>query len=148
MFGYINLMRAAYANMAARGQGVIVNVLGTAGKEVPGRYVAGVSGNAALAALAAALGGVSLDARVRVVGISPGDVINEHGILFPRRQVEASLDNPERWREMLKDQPGGRGVYEDDIADAVLFLASSRAAYISGVNVPVDGGLQTRERVL
>ena len=85
VFGYINLMRATYADMAIRGQGVIVNVLGTAGREVPGRYVAGVSGNAALAALTGALGGVSLDAGVRIVGVSPGDVINQRGILFLRR---------------------------------------------------------------
>mgnify|MGYP006297041859 FL=1 len=132
VYGYLDLMRAAYADMAAGHRGVIVNVIGTAGKEVPGRYVAGVS----------------LDDGVRVVGVSPGDVVNERGTMFLRRQAEDRLGDPERWREMLAEQPGGRGVMEQDIADAVLFLASRRAQYISGVTIPVDGGLHARQRVL
>ena len=132
VYGYLDLMRAAYADMAAGHRGVIVNVIGTAGKEVPGRYVAGVS----------------LDDGVRVVGVSPGDVVNERGTMFLRRQAEDRLGDPERWRDMLAEQPGGRGVMEQDIADAVLFLASRRAQYISGVTIPVDGGLHARQRVL
>jgi NAD(P)-dependent dehydrogenase (short-subunit alcohol dehydrogenase family) len=148
VFGYINLAREIYGAMAARGHGVIVNITGTAGNLVPADYIVGVSGNAALTAFTRALGGVSLDRGVRVVGISPGDVVNERGILFLRQQAARELGDPERWRERLSSQPGGRGVLEEDIADAVLFLASDRAAYISGEVLTVDGGISARQRVL
>jgi NAD(P)-dependent dehydrogenase (short-subunit alcohol dehydrogenase family) len=148
VFGYINLARELYAAMTARGRGVIVNIIGTAGNLVPADYIVGVSGSAALKAFTRALGGVSLDRGVRVVGISPGDVLNERGIMFLRQQAAQRLGDPERWRERLAEQPGGRGVLEEDIADAVLFLASDRAAYVSGEVLTVDGGLSARQRVL
>jgi NAD(P)-dependent dehydrogenase (short-subunit alcohol dehydrogenase family) len=148
VFGYINLTRELYAAMAARGRGVIVNIIGTAGNLVPADYIVGVTGSAALKAFTRALGGVSLDRGVRVVGISPGDVINERGIKFLRRQAARELGDPERWRERLVAQPGGRGVLEEDISNAVLFLASGRAAYVSGEVLTVDGGLGARQRVL
>jgi NAD(P)-dependent dehydrogenase (short-subunit alcohol dehydrogenase family) len=148
VFGYINLAREVYGAMAARGRGVIVNIIGTAGNLVPAEYIVGVTGSAALKAFTRALGGVSLDRGVRVVGISPGDVINERGILFLRRQAQRRWGDPERWRERLAEQPGGRGVLEEDIADAVLYLASDRAAYVSGEVLTVDGGLSARQRVL
>ncbi len=42
--------------------------------------------------------------------------------------------------EMLKEIPAGRFADPSEIANAVAFLASPAAAYITGINVPVDGG--------
>src|SRR4028119_2084013 len=65
--------------MKARGRGVIVNVIGTAGDQMPAAYAAGISANSALVALTRALGGESLDHGVRVVGGSPGALARERG---------------------------------------------------------------------
>ena len=148
VLGYVNLTREIYGAMTARGRGVIVNVIGTAGNIVPASYIAVVSGSASLVAFTQALGGMSLDRGVRVVGVSPGDVLNERGISFLRQQAAETLGDPERWRERLVHQPGRRAATEEDIANAVVFLASDRAGYVSGEVLAVDGGLRWRQRVL
>jgi NAD(P)-dependent dehydrogenase (short-subunit alcohol dehydrogenase family) len=148
VFGYINLTREIYGMMAERGRGVIVNVIGTAGNIVPASYIVGVSGSASLVAFTQALGGISLDRGVRVVGVSPGDVLNERGVRFLKQQAGETLGDPERWRERLEYQPGKRAATEEDIANAILFIASDRAGYISGEVLTVDGGLRWRQRVL
>src|SRR3984957_1672126 len=48
VFGYINLTRAIYAQMKARGHGVIVNDIGAAGEKFDANYICGSAGNAAL----------------------------------------------------------------------------------------------------
>lgn len=146
--GYVNLTREVYGAMTERGHGVIVNVIGTAGNIVPASYIVGVSGSASLVAFTRALGGMSLDRGVRVVGVSPGDVLNDRGIMFLKQQAAETLGDPERWRERLAGQPGQRAATEEDIANAVIFLASDRAGYISGEVLAVDGGLRWRQRVL
>jgi NAD(P)-dependent dehydrogenase (short-subunit alcohol dehydrogenase family) len=148
VLGYINLTREIFRTMAERGCGVIVNVIGTAGNIVPASYIVGVSSSASLVAFTQALGGMSLDRGVRVVGVSPGDVLNERGIRFLRQQAAETLGDSERWRERLAHQPGKRAATEEDIANAVVFLASVRAGYISGEVLAVDGGLRWRQRVL
>ncbi len=147
VFGYVNMMRALYAEMKARGRGVVVNVIGTAGDQRPADYAAGVSANAALSTLTRALGGESLDHGVRVVGASPGDMTNERGMEFLRRQAEKEFGDPGRWRERLARLPGGRAATSEDVADAILFLASPRAGYVSGTVLTIDGGLSSRRSV-
>jgi len=56
VFGYINLSRAIYAQMKARGHGVIVNDIGAAGEKFDANYICGSAGNAALMAFTRALG--------------------------------------------------------------------------------------------
>src|SRR6478752_4261913 len=45
VFGYINLTRAVYAQMKARGGGVIVNDIGAAGEKFDANYICGSAGN-------------------------------------------------------------------------------------------------------
>ena len=148
VFGYVNMMRALYAEMRARGRGVIVNVIGTVGDQRPADYAAGLSANAALAALTRALGGESLDHGVRVVGVSPGDMTNERGMEFLRRQAEKEFGDPGRWRERLSRLPGGRAATSEDVADAIVFLASPRAGYVSGTVLIIDGGMGSRRAII
>ncbi len=72
VFGYINLTRLIYAQMKARGGGVIVNDIGAAGEKFDANYICGSAGNAALMAFTRALGSKSLADNIRVVGINPG----------------------------------------------------------------------------
>jgi len=148
VFGYINMMREYYKKMKARGQGVIVNIIGNAGDQQPADYAAGVAADAMLEVLTRTLGGESLDYGVRIVGISPGDLMNERGMMFLRRQAKKELGDPERWRERLAQLPGGRAGTSEEIADAVAFLASPRAGYISGAVLTIDGGASARRAVM
>src|SRR6202047_5590797 len=56
VFGYINITRAIYAQMKARGHGVIVNDIGVAGEKFDANYICGSTGNAALMSFTRALG--------------------------------------------------------------------------------------------
>lgn len=148
VFGYINLTRLLYAQMAERGRGVIVNVCGTAGDQPPSNHLPGITANAALITLTRAMGGVSLDDGVRVVGINPGDMANERGRMFMRRYAAEQFGDAERWEEAMAHLPGGRAAVDADMANAVAFLASPRAGYVSGVVLTIDGGVSARRAVI
>ena len=148
VFGYINMMRAMYTYMKERGHGVIVNVCGTAGNQTAADHLTGTTANSALITLTRAVGGQSLDHGVRVVGINPGDMENERGTMFLRRYAKKKWGDAERWREMLEELPGGQAGTSEDMAAAIVFLASSRAQYINGVVLTIDGGLSARQAVI
>ncbi len=148
VFGYINMMRAMYTHMKQRGRGVIVNVCGTAGNQPAADSVPATMANSALIALTRAVGGESLDHGVRVVGINPGDMNNERGRMFLRRYAQKKWGDAERWREMIDDLPGGQAGASEDMAAAIVFLASPRARYISGIVLTIDGGLSARRAVI
>ena len=148
LFGYINMMRAIYSEMKARGRGVIVNICGTAGNQKPSLYAAGISANSALIALTRALGGTSLNDGIRVVGINPGDMVNERGVMFFKRQSVNTFGDESRWREMMSDLPGGSAPNSEDMANAIVFLASPKARYVSGTVLTIDGGLSGGQAVI
>ncbi len=140
VFGYVNMTRRFYAAMQARGQGTIVNIIGSAGKRVDSSYIAGSTGNAALIAFTEALGSTSAADGIRVVGINPGPIATErHEVIF-RRRAAASLGDAGRWRELLTALPFGRAGLPEEIGAMVAFLASSLSGYTSGEVVTIDGG--------
>lgn len=51
-----------------------------------------------------------------------------------------TADTPEERERFAKTVPLGRMSDPQDIANAAIFLASDEAAFISGVQLPVDGG--------
>jgi len=76
VFGDITPSRL-YDPRLERRDGVIVNVIGNSGENWDASDIAGSSGNAALTPFTKALGGRSLDDRVRVVAINPGPVATD-----------------------------------------------------------------------
>jgi NAD(P)-dependent dehydrogenase (short-subunit alcohol dehydrogenase family) len=144
VFGYINLTRAFYRHMQARGSGVIVNVIGIGADKYEYAYAAGGTGNAALAALTRIVGSASLEYGVRVVGVHPGWVETDKAKRTLRKRATDELGNAERWPELVKDWPRGRLIQPDEVADVVAFVASARASAMSGVIVTVDAGFTAR----
>lgn len=148
VFGYINMMRNIYGHMKTRGSGVILNICGTAGNQIPSDYAAGITANGALITLTRALGGTSLNDGIRVLGINPGDMENERGEKFLRIQAARDFGDAEKWREMYADQPGGAVANSEDIANAALFLVSPRARFVSGTVLTIDGGMSASQAVV
>ncbi|HEY5009162.1 MAG TPA: SDR family oxidoreductase [Caulobacteraceae bacterium] len=144
VFGYINLTRRIYATMKARGHGVIINDIGSAGERFDANYIAGAAGNAALMTFTRALGGRSLEDGIRVVGINPGPVETDRIVSLMKRQAQARFGDESRYAEMMSRFPLGRAAKPREIADLMAYLASDRSAYTSGVIVTVDGGLSAR----
>jgi NAD(P)-dependent dehydrogenase (short-subunit alcohol dehydrogenase family) len=144
VFGYINLARIFYARMKAAGRGVIINDIGAAGERFDANYITGAVGNAALMTFTRALGGRSLDDGVRVVGINPGPVETDRIVTITKAQAADRFGDEGRYRELMARYPLGRPAKPREIADLMLFLASDRSAYTTGVVFTVDGGLSAR----
>ena len=98
VFGYINLTRAVYARMKARGGGVIVNDIGAAGEKFDANYICGSAGNAALMSFTRALGGKSLADNIRVVGINPGPVGTDRHVTLLKTRAK----DPDVWYQVAE----------------------------------------------
>lgn len=73
---------------------------------------------------------------VRANTVSPGNIYVEDGVWGG---VERSM--PEFFKKQMGENPLGRMGKAEEVADMVVFLASERAAFVTGSNVVVDGGL-------
>jgi NAD(P)-dependent dehydrogenase (short-subunit alcohol dehydrogenase family) len=140
VFGYINLARACYARMRQRGSGVIVNVTGLAADRTDVNYIAGTTGNAGLNAFTKALGSYSLEDGVRVLAVSPGATETDRLVTLMKTRAKAQFGDESRWRELTKSLPMGRAASVAEVAAVVVFAASQRASYLSGIVINVDGG--------
>ena len=134
--------------MKTEGGGVIINNIGNAGEVFDSRYIAGTSGNASLMAFTRALGGRSLDDKIRVVGINPGPVNTERIYALLRNRAKTQLGDEKRYAELLKHYPLGRPAHVREITDLIVFLVSYRAGYISGTVITVDGGISSRSSII
>ena len=144
VFGYINTTRAYYRRMRARGNGVILNIIGLGAEKLDHSYAAGSTGNAALVAFTRSVGSISLDHGVRVLGVNPGWVETDKAIASLRRRSQEGCGDSERWREALVGHPGGRLIQPREVADMVCLLASPRASAVCGTVVSIDGGYGAR----
>jgi NAD(P)-dependent dehydrogenase (short-subunit alcohol dehydrogenase family) len=148
VFGYINLTRAIYPRMKARGGGVIINNIGNGGEVFDPAYVAGTTGNASLMAFTRAMGGHSLDDNIRVVGINPGPVDTDRIYNMLKKRAADTLGDEGRYKELQKRYPLGRPAHLHEVTDLIVFLASYRSGYTSGTIFTVDGGIASRRSII
>lgn len=120
--------------LLAEGGGSVVNVASTSGLVGTKRQHAYVASKHGVVGLTKS---VALDwaPAVRVNAVAPG---------YTSTELTAEIrENEELYRSILEDIPVERFADPDEIADAVLFLASDAASYVTGECVAVDGGWTT-----
>ncbi|CAN5520351.1 SDR family oxidoreductase [soil metagenome] len=132
---YLGARAAAVEMVRAGSRGVIVNVSSIAGVHVGAfAYSAYTASKHSVVGLTKALAAELGPQGIRAVGVAPG-VIETAGIL-----ETMGRDGGATFRAFSASLPSGRGGVPDDIARAVLFVASDMAAFMSGTTIVVDGG--------
>jgi 7-alpha-hydroxysteroid dehydrogenase len=126
------LVRLCVPHLAARGGGSVVMVSSTIGHLVGRGYVAYGLGKAAVDH-SVRLMAADLSPRIRVNAVAPGAILTE--------ALEVVAANPEIKAAIENGTPLRRLGEPDDIAAAVLYLASDASAYVTGQILAVDGGL-------
>ena len=124
----------AIPGMVGRGGGSIVNIASVAGLVGLRNRAAYCASKGAVISLTRALAVDHVGDGVRVNAVCPGTVDSP----WVRRLVEEvgeSLDN------LRARQPMGRLGTPEEIADAVVYLASDAAAFVTGTAFVIDGGL-------
>ncbi len=134
--GCLLMQQAAGARMLERGRGSIVNVTSrTASVGVPtmGLYAAAKGALLALTRTAAVEWARS---GVRVNAVAPGLTRTQ----LVRTWIEAQPDPEAFEKQVVSTIPQGRMAEPDEVAHAILFLASDESRHITGVSLAVDGG--------
>ena len=120
-------------SMIDRRSGVIVNIASVNGLSYVGNE-AYSAGKAAMLNLTQSIGVRYGRYGVRCVAVAPGSIAT------PAWQERVEKE-PEVFERLVKWYPLGRVGRPEDVASAVLFLASDEAAWITGTVLRVDGGL-------
>lgn len=130
--------RAVGRHMTAQRRGAIVNV-----SSIMGLVGGGLYPNAAYHAVKGAL--VNLTRALALEWAPFGVRVNAVAPAFVRtRLVEPLLAEPQMAQAILDATPLGRLVEPEEVAAAIVFLASDAAAMITGHTLPIDGGWTAR----
>jgi len=142
VMGIVNMTRAVLPTMRARGGGVIVNNASIAGLGAVSLMAAYTASKFAVVGLTKALACEFAPFNVRVNAVCPGLVWTDIGAIEVEALRAADVDFDTARRALARDVPlGQRWGQPSEIADSVVFLASPRASYLTGVALPVAGGL-------
>jgi 3-oxoacyl-[acyl-carrier protein] reductase len=130
----VRVSRLAVPHMQRRGGGSIVIIASIYGREAGGRMTYNAV-KAAEISLAKSLAQQLAPMNIRVNSVSPGSILFEGGSWWKRQQAD-----PAGIEEFVKRElPFGRFGKPEEVGDVVAYLSSSRASWISGTSVVVDG---------
>ena len=131
----IRASRLAVPHMRARGGGAIIMIASIFGRESGGRMTYNAV-KAAEISLAKSLSRELAPASIRVNSVAPGSILFPGGSWHRRQQAD-----PQGIAAFIeRELPFGRFGRPEEVGAVVAFLASSRASWISGASITVDGG--------
>ena len=134
LFPAIRMSRAAVPHLRQQGGGAIVIVSSIFGREAGGRMTYNAV-KAAEISLTKSLAQQLAKDQIRVVSVAPGSILFEGGSWWKRQQAD-----PQGIAQFIKQElPMGRFGKPEEVGAAIAFLASSKASWINGTTVVVDG---------
>ena len=141
-FTYIHMIDPVVKRMGQRGRGAIVNVIGMGGKVASPIHMAGGAANAALMLVSVGMATAYAARGVRVNAVNPGLTLTAR--LQEGLKADAKLqgiETDEALKRATAKLPLGRIATPEEVANAVVFLASPRASYITGAMLAMDGAV-------
>ena len=141
----VRLDRALLPSMITQGSGVIIHITSIQRQlPLPDATMAYAAAKAALSTYSKALSKEVSPKGVRVVRVSPGWVETDGAVGLVEEIARKNRVDYEGARQMVMDSLGGipigRPAKPKEVADLVAFLASPRAASITGTEYVIDGG--------
>ena len=138
----VRFSKLAVPHMQKKKWGRIVNISSTIAKEPAPSMVLSASARAAVSAFTKAIATELASSNITVNTILPGGVMTDRATAL----IEAAAKSENKpFEEVLKRSedsiPIKRFATPNEIADAALFLISQRGSYLTGISLPVDGGL-------
>jgi NAD(P)-dependent dehydrogenase (short-subunit alcohol dehydrogenase family) len=139
-FTYINVIDPLIKKMGKRGNGVVINIIGSGGKVASPTHLSGGAANAALMLATAGLAYAYASKNVRVVGLNPGVTQTERVAEGLKAEAKrANVSEEQAYKQMVARLPMGRPAKPEEIADIAVFAASERGRYLNGANISTDG---------
>jgi NAD(P)-dependent dehydrogenase (short-subunit alcohol dehydrogenase family) len=145
LFAAVRLDRALLPSMIEQGSGVIIHITSIQNRlPLPDATIAYAAAKAALSNYSKALSKEVSPKGVRVVRVSPGWVETDGAVGLVEEIARKNRTDYEGARKIVMDSLGGiplgRPAKPKEVADLVAFLASARAASITGAEYVIDGG--------
>jgi NAD(P)-dependent dehydrogenase (short-subunit alcohol dehydrogenase family) len=145
LFAAVRLDRALVPSMVEQGSGVVIHVTSIQDRmPLPEATIAYAAAKAALSNYSKALSKEVSPKGVRVVRVSPGWVETDAAVGLVTEIARQNATDYEGGRKIVMDSLGGiplgRPAKPQEVADLVAFLASERAASITGTEYVIDGG--------
>jgi len=135
------MAQACLPGMKAAGYGRIVNVISTSVKAPIAGIGVSNTVRAAVANWAKTLAGEVARFGITVNNVLPGATDTDRiAEIFASRSAQQNRPLDEIIADEIRSIPAGRLARPEELAAAIAFLASPAAAYITGINLPVDGG--------
>lgn len=135
------ITQAVLPGMKQAGYGRIINVISTSVKQPLKGLGVSNTVRAAVGNWAKTLSLEVASAGITVNNVLPGATATQRlSGLLEAKSSKTGIAKAELEKEMMQEIPAGRFAAPEEVASAIAFLATPAAAYINGINVPVDGG--------
>lgn len=140
LMSMVRLCRAVLPKMKEQRSGAIINVTALIGREPRNGIIVGCSNRAAVMSFTKGLSNEVAEYGIRVNGVNIG-------VIWTSMRERAWKNTaPEKTKEeflapAIEPIPLGRAGEPGEVADAIVYLSSDRASYITGSNIDLGGGI-------